>query len=333
MEPMLLLVAIVVIMALIFDFSNGFHDAGNAIATVVATKVLTPRSAVIYGAVLNFGGAMMGTEVAATIGKGIVDQQSVTIFTVMSCLFSAIVWNFFTWYKGLPTSSTHALIGSLIGATVFSHSEGTKHVHFDALLNKVVWPMFSSPMIGFLLGFMLMAGLAWMFYRQNVNTVNRYFSKLQIVSAGLMALSHGSNDAQKSMGIIALALVMLHPEAKFEIPMWVILSCAAAMGLGTLFGGWRIIRTLGSKLIKLQPVHGFAAEATSACLILGASHIGIPVSTTQVVTSSIMGVGATKRMGAVRWNVVSNIMWAWLLTLPATFVLSATITYIVHLFV
>lgn len=330
MDPIFLLVAVIVILALVFDFSNGFHDAGNAIATVVATKVLSPRTAVIFGAVLNLVGALMGTAVAATIGKGLVDQDQVTLVTVLSCLIAAITWNFFTWHRGLPTSSSHALVGSLLGATVFSNADGYSHVHMETVLQKVIVPMFTSPTMGFIIGFALMTLLAWGVYKMSTTRIKKTFGKLQILSAGLMALSHGHNDAQKSMGIIALALVIAWPQPEFEVPLWVILSCAIAMGAGTLVGGWRIIRTLSTKLIKIQTIHGFAAETTSAAIIMGASHVGIPVSTTQIITSSIMGVGATKRLGAVRWGVVGNIVWAWVLTLPATFLFSGLVTLLLR---
>ena len=334
MDPIFLLVTAVVILALLFDFTNGFHDAGNAIATVVATKALKPRTAVIYGACFNFIGALMGTQVAATIGKGLVDQEGIQLVTVLSCLISAIAWNFLTWHRGLPTSSSHALVGSLLGATYFASSDGFSHIHVDKVMQKVVWPMLGSPTTGFIIGFMIMAGLSWLLFKRSTKQIKNVFSKLQIVSCGFMALSHGSNDAQKSMGIIALALTVAYPhiylQENFEVPLWVVLSCALVMGLGTLVGGWRIIRTLSGKLIKLQPVHGFAADATSATVILTASHFGIPVSTTQVVTSSIMGVGTIKRMGVVRWGVITNILWAWVLTLPGTFLFSGLITLLIR---
>lgn len=330
MDWVLFTVILVVILALVFDFTNGFHDAGNAIATVVATKVLSPRTAVIFGAVLNFVGALLGTEVAATIGKGLVDQQFVQLHTVVACLISAIAWNFFTWHRGLPTSSSHALVGSLIGATIFASSDGYTHVHFDNVVAKVIVPMLSSPLIGFIIGFTLMTLLAWAVYQMSNERIRKVFGKLQILSAGLMALSHGHNDAQKSMGIIALALIIAWPQPDFTVPLWVIISCAICMGAGTLVGGWRIIRTLSSKLIKLQTIHGFAAETTSAGIIMGVSHFGIPVSTTQIITSSIMGVGATKRLGAVRWTVVGNIIWAWVLTLPCTILFSGLVTMIIN---
>lgn len=321
MDPVILLV-IVVALTLVFDFINGFHDAANAIATVVSTRVMRPTTAVLYGAVLNFVGALLGTEVAATIGKGLVDPEAITMITVLCTMIAAIGWNILTWWKGLPTSSSHALIGSLLGATFFSGDGGFDNIHLDKVWEKVVAPMITSPLLGFFIGFALMTGLIWRVYRWKLPKINRRFGVLQIFSAGFMAVSHGHNDAQKSMGIIALALVLTYPGEAFEVPLWVIVACAVAMGLGTMSGGWRIIRTLGSKMIKLQPIHGFAAETTASIIIGGASHFGIPVSTTQVISSSILGVGATKRLSAVRWGIVGNILWAWILTLPLTFLFS-----------
>lgn len=319
MEIAFVLLVVAVILTLIFDYINGFHDAANAIATVVSTKAMTPTKAVIYGGVLNFAGALIGTEVASTIGKGLVDAQTITIHTILCTVTAAIIWNLITWHKGLPTSSSHAIIGSLLGATFFSSVNGWESIAGAAVLKKVVLPMVVSPILGITIGFVLMMILTWMVYKIPMNKSNRVFSKLQIASAGFMALNHGQNDAQKSMGIIALALVLTYPQGGFEVPMWVKLSCAFFMCLGTMSGGWRIIRTLGSKMIKLQPVHGFAAETTASIIIGGASHFGIPVSTTQVITTSIMGVGASKRLSAVKWGLVGRIVWAWVLTIPLTF--------------
>jgi len=302
---------------------------------------------VIFGGAFNFIGALMGTEVAATIGKGLLDSQHLSMEMVLCALVGAIFWNLFTWYLGLPSSSSHALIGSLIGAACFSKltlssfsmsalQSGFGIVHWDNVTKKVVIPMFTSPVLGFIVGFLIMTGLTWLVYRMSVHKMNQVFGKIQIFSAGVMALSHGSNDAQKSMGIIALALMTYTTatsagaHATFDIPLWVKLSCALAMGLGTLSGGWKIIRTLGSKMIKIQPVHGFAAETTAATLILGASHFGLPVSTTHVITSSIMGVGATKRLSAVKWSVVSQILTAWVLTIPITFIISGLLMMANH---
>ena len=332
MDPFVLFV-IVVALTLIFGYINGFHDAANAIATVVSTRVLRPTTAVAFGAILNFIGALLGTEVAATIGKGLVDPEAITMITVLCTVIAAITWNLITWYKGLPTSSSHALIGSLLGATYFSGTAGLENIHLDKVLEKVVIPMITSPVLGIIIGFSFMTVLIWMFWRTKLPKLNRRFGRLQILSAGFMALSHGHNDAQKSMGIIALAMVLTYPGEEFTVPLWVILTCAIAMGLGTLSGGWRIIRTLGSKMIKLQPIHGFAAETTASIIISGASQLGIPVSTTQVISSSILGVGATRRFSAVRWGIVGNILWAWVLTLPLTFAFSGFLMFaITHIF-
>lgn len=325
MDHALMLLVLVIALTLIFDFINGFHDSANAIATVVSTRVLTPTKAVIYGAVLNFLGALMGTEVAATIGSGLVDVDFISMQTVLCTVLAAIIWNLITWYKGLPTSSSHAIIGALLGASVASAAEGAgwHHIHWESLMAKVVVPMLGSPVLGITLGFFVMTGLTWLIYKMNPGRINRLFGRLQIASAGFMAVTHGLNDAQKSMGIIALALVMANPGMEFHVPLWVKIACAIAMGAGTMLGGWRIINTMGSKMIRLQPIHGFAAETTASMIIGGASLLGIPVSTTQVITTSIMGVGSTRRLSAVRWGVVGNIVWAWVLTLPLTFAFSA----------
>lgn len=319
MDAVFVLLSIVVILTLIFDFINGFHDSANAIATVVSTRVLTPFVAVVYAGILNFGDALMGTEVAATIGSGLVDSGTITLHTIFCTVLAAIIWNLITWYKGLPTSSSHAIIGSLLGAAFFSSAASHDAIHWEKLLNKVVYPMFSSPVLGIVLGFFVMTILTWLIYKMSPARISKIFGKLQIVSAGFMAVTHGLNDAQKSMGIIALALIVAYPQNEFVVPLWVKVTCALAMGAGTMMGGWRIIHTLGSKMIKLQPVHGFAAETTASIIIGGASSLGIPVSTTQVITTSIMGVGATRRLSAVRWGVVGNIVWAWILTIPMTF--------------
>lgn len=328
MEDFSLLLIIIIALALLFDYINGFHDAANAIATVVSSKALSPKLAVIYGAVLNFAGALMGTEVAATIGKGLVDANAITLEVVLFALIAGISWNLFTWYLGLPSSSSHALIGSVIGAGFFASADGWNNVHWDKFLIKVITPMFSSPVMGIAIGFALMGSLLWIFHKVHLSKINSGFAKMQLISSGFLALSHGRNDAQKSMGIIALALILSGhaPSEGFEIPLWVKMSCATMMGLGTLTGGWKIIRTMSKKMIRLQPIYGFAAEATSATIIMGASSMGIPLSTTQVISSSIMGVGMTKRLSAVKWGVVQNILWAWVLTIPITFLISGMLT-------
>jgi len=331
---------IVLVAALVFEYINGFHDAANAIATVVSTKVLTPRQAIMLAAFFNLLGAMMGTAVAKTIGAGLVDTNAVTMVTIFAGLTGAIIWNLLTWWLGLPSSSSHALIGGLCGAA-FASTDGDWNVltwsAVDAkgaaigLWPKVVLPMITSPVIGFFGGALLMFALMVFIHRFTPRTVNSVFGKLQIVSASFMGYSHGSNDAQKTMGIIALALFtgtksgvfdnlpawahFLHTPT-FEIHQWVVITCAVTMAAGTAGGGWRIIRTMGHKMVKLQPVHGFAAETTAAIVIHGASTLGIPLSTTHAISTSIMGVGAVKRFGAVKWGVVERIVWAWVLTLP-----------------
>lgn len=331
---------IVLIAALVFEYINGFHDAANAIATVVSTKVLTPRQAITLAAVCNLVGATWGTAVATTIGKGLVDTQFVTMITIFSGLMGAILWNLLTWWLGLPSSSSHALIGGLCGAALSSAHNNWSVLTWAAvdakgkaigLWPKVVAPMFSSPLIGFFGGAILMFILLLFVSRWTPRIVNGVFGKLQLLSAGWMGFSHGTNDAQKTMGIIALALFTgtksgafdsLPAWAEFlrtptfEIHHWVMYTCAITMAAGTAAGGWRIIRTMGHKMVKLQPVHGFAAETTAALLIQVATSLGIPLSTTHAISTSIMGVGVAKRFGAVKWGVVERIVWAWVLTLP-----------------
>ncbi len=330
---------IVLLTALVFEYINGFHDAANAIATVVSTKVLTPRQAIALAAVFNLIGALMGTAVASTIGKGLVDTSYVTMATIFSGLMGAIVWNLVTWWLGLPSSSSHALIGGLCGAALASADGNWQVLHWattDAkgaagLWPKVVLPMITSPLVGFFGGAFLMFVLTMLIHRLTPRVVNGVFGKLQLVSAGFMAHSHGSNDAQKTMGIIALALFtgtksgafkdlpawatfLRTPD--FKVDQWVVVTCALVMAAGTAAGGWRIIRTMGHKMVKLQPVHGFAAETTAAAIIHFASTLGIPLSTTHAISTSIMGVGAVKRFGAVKWGIVERIVWAWVFTLP-----------------
>ena len=331
---------IVLLTALVFEYINGFHDAANAIATVVSTKVLTPRQAIALAAVFNLVGALMGTAVASTIGKGLVDTNVVTMATIFSGLMGAIIWNLITWWFGLPSSSSHALIGGLCGAALASAGDNWNVLHWattDAkgaaagLWPKVVLPMISSPLLGFFGGAFLMFLLTIFVHRLRPRLVNNLFGKLQLVSAGLMAHSHGSNDAQKTMGIIALALFTGTKSGAFDelpawasflrtpdfvVDQWVVVTCALVMAAGTAAGGWRIIRTMGHKMVKLQPVHGFAAETTAALIIHYASVLGIPLSTTHAISTSIMGVGAVKRFGAVKWTVVERILWAWVFTLP-----------------
>ena len=335
MSVLLFILIAVVVIALVFEFINGFHDCANAIATVVSTKVLSPKHAVLFGAALEFVGALTGTHVAKTIGSGIVNSEMVTLTVIFCALLSAVLWNLFTWWKGLPSSSSHALIGGLLGATIVK--AGFEAVHLNTLLDKVIIPMFTSPVLGFCAGFTLMLILAWIIVitRAHPYSVNKSFRKLQLISSGLMALSHGSNDAQKTMGIITLALLaggVLHkgPTGEFDIPIYVILACAITMAAGTMNGGWKIIKTMGHKIIKLKPIHGFAAETSAAALILTASHFGIPLSTTHVISTSIMGVGSTLHAHAVKWRIVGNIVIAWVLTIPACMILSSIIYYLIY---
>lgn len=311
------LLALIVLVALIFDFTNGAHDCANAIATVVSTKVVTPRFAVGAAALLNLGGALLGTEVAKTLGSGIVLPHVVegSHVLVLAALVGAIAWNCITWYFGIPSSSSHALIGGLIGAAVADAGFGA--LNGQGIVDKVLIPLVASPLAGFLVGYLIMWIIFWICARVHRRRVNGVFRRLQLVSAGFMAISHGLNDAQKTMGIITLALLIFGKIDAVEVPLWVKLSCAGAMALGTAVGGWKIVKTMGHRIFKLEPVHGFAAETSAAMVITGASMMGAPVSTTHTITACIFGVGSTKRLSAVRWNVAGSLVTAWLLTLPA----------------
>lgn len=319
MHDTYILLVLVVVLATIFDFINGFHDTANAIATSVSTRVLSPKVAVAMAAVLNMVGALTGTAVAKTVGSGLVEAAAVTQLTVVSALLAAIIWDLVTWYYGLPTSSSHAILSGILGAGVAT--AGTKII-IQKGVYKVFIGLVVSPIIGFILGFLLMLFLMWLFGRSAPSVVNSLFKRLQIASAAYMAFSHGNNDAQKTMGIITLALVSYYKLPAFNVPLWVMLLCATAMAFGTAIGGWRVIKTLGMKLVHLQPIHGFAAEASAATVIEVASRIGLPLSTTHIISSTIMGVGATKRLSAVRWGVAGRIVIAWVFTLPACAVLA-----------
>jgi PiT family inorganic phosphate transporter len=325
---------LVILAAVVFEYSNGFHDAANAIATVVSTRVLTPRQAIAMAAFFNFTGALVGGAVAATIGKGLVDTEVVTMTTVLCAVIAAFSWNIATWWLGLPSSSSHALIGGLCGAALAAARGDWSVIKWNqGVWPKVVLPMIASPIAGFVFGALFMFLLLIALHRLTPQFVNSLFGKLQIFSAAWMAHSHGTNDAQKTMGIITLALFTGTKAGSFEhlprwldflktpafvLPTWVIALCAVTMAAGTAAGGWRIIRTLGHQVVKLQPVHGFAAETTAALIIQVASYYGIPLSTTHVISTSIMGVGAVKRFTGIRWTVVERIVWAWVFTLPAT---------------
>jgi PiT family inorganic phosphate transporter len=319
-----LLLLAVLALAVLFDYINGFHDTANAIATSVSTRALRPEHAILMSATANFVGALTGTAVAKTISSGLATtpEGAAGQTIVAAALIGAITWNLITWRLGIPSSSSHALIGGLLGAVIVSVGAGA--IKLDGVLGKVVLPLVLSPVIGIVFGFLAMVVILNVFRNANPRRMNDRFRRLQVVSAALMAFSHGSNDAQKTMGIMTLALVAagLLP-ANAPIPVWVILLAAAAISLGTAAGGWRIIKTMGQKVVKLDPVHGFAAETTAATIILGASSLGMPVSTTHVISSAIMGVGTSHRLSAVRWGVAGNIVVAWVLTIPASGLVAA----------
>ena len=320
-------VAILIVVALVFDYINGFHDAANSIATVVSTRVLTPGRAVIWAAFFNFVAAFtFGTAVAATVGSGLVDIKVVTFAVIFAGLVGAIVWDLITWYFGLPTSSSHALIGGYAGAAVTKAGWGaiiasgwTKTLIFIVL----------APMLGMVLGFSLMVVILWLFSRTSPGKVDHWFRRLQLLSAAAYSLGHGGNDAQKTMGIIAGALYAGGYITEFRIDLWVVLAAHAAIALGTLSGGWRIIHTMGSKITKLQPVGGFAAETAGAISLFTATHLGVPVSTTHTITGAIIGVGSIRRLSAVRWGIAGRIVWAWILTIPASAFISAFTYWVV----
>jgi inorganic phosphate transporter, PiT family len=311
----LIVLIIIVALGLGFDFINGFHDTANAIATSVATRVLTPGQAVSMAAVLNVAGALTGTAVASTVGKGIIPTELASQELVAAALLSAIAWNLTTWWHGIPSSSSHALVFSIVGAGVAAAGS-------DAILvggvTKVLRGMVYSPLLGFLGAFLILFGLLWLVARWRPRMVDRVFGKMQIGSAAFMAFSHGGNDAQKTMGVITLALAGYYGWSgdEWSVPLWVILSAASAMGLGTAIGGWRIVRTMGLKVVELRPIDGFAAETAAATVIEIASRLGIPVSTTHVISSAILGVGATRRASAVRWGIAGRIVTAWVVTIP-----------------
>jgi PiT family inorganic phosphate transporter len=323
-------VVCLILVALLFDYINGFHDAANSIATVVSTRVLSPGKAVIWAAFFNFVAAFtFGTAVAKTVGSGMIDIRVVTFTVIFSGLSGAIVWDLITWYFGLPTSSSHALIGGYAGAAVARAGWGAI---VPSGWTKTILVIFLSPLIGLVLGFGLMTAILWIFRWMPPSRVDRWFRRLQLVSAGFFSLNHGANDAQKTMGIIAGVLFAAGYIQTFDIPFWVVLAAHTAIGLGTLAGGWRIIHTMGSKITKLQPVGGFAAETGAAISILIATQTGVPVSTTHAITGAIVGVGATRRLSAVRWGVAGQIVWAWMLTIPAAFTIAAVTYLVVHFF-
>ncbi|MFA7658454.1 MAG: inorganic phosphate transporter [Candidatus Gastranaerophilaceae bacterium] len=346
MSIAIVLLTLVMIVAFIFEYVNGFHDSANAISTVVSTKALSPRRAIVYAASLDFTGAFFGTHVAHTIGAGMVAPESVTQLVILCALLGAVTWNLLTWYLGLPSSSSHALIGGLLGAAV-THayfkldqayelilkipSFSLEHPALDVInghnvIYKVLLPMVCSPVLGFVIGFLVILVLLKIFHKMRPELLNRLFRKLQLFSSGFLAFSHGSNDAQKTMGIITLSLMTfgLIQNKTFEIPIWVICACAATLSLGTMTGGWKIIRTMSSKVVKMKPIHGFSVETASASIILTASHFGFPVSTTHIISTAIVGVGSMVKASAVKWGIVKNIVVAWICTIPVCMFLSAS---------
>jgi inorganic phosphate transporter, PiT family len=320
-----------VFIALVFDFINGFHDSANSISTVVSTRVLSPKYAVLWAAFFNFVAAfLIGTQVANTIGKGIIHLDIVDNLLILSALSGAIIWDLITWYHGLPSSSSHALMGGLIGAAVAKAGTGT--LVWSGITKTTIF-IIVSPAIGMALGFVFMVIAMNLCRYSNIAKADKVFRKLQLLSAAVYSLAHGMNDAQKTMGIIAMALFSKGLLGNtFHIPIWVIVSCYTMISLGTMFGGWRIVKTMGTKITKLQPIGGFSAETAAACSIIGATVAGIPVSTTHTITGAIVGVGATKRLSAVRWGVAGNIIWAWILTIPISAVISAGIYLAVNYF-
>jgi PiT family inorganic phosphate transporter len=325
-EGFTLILLVVLGLAIAFDYINGFHDTANAIATSVSTRALRPGWAIAMSATANFVGALTGTAVARTVGSGLIDTNVESQTVIAAALIGAIAWNLLTWRLGIPSSSSHALIGGLLGAALAA--SGFAAWQIDGIVGKVLVPLVGSPVVGFLLGLAMMMVIFNVFRRAHPGRLNGAFRRLQIISAGYMAFSHGSNDAQKTMGIMTLALVTAGVIDSFVVPLWVILIAAAAISLGTAAGGWRIIKTMGTKVVKLDPVHGFAAETTAASIIFGASQLGMPVSTTHVISSAIMGVGASDRLKTVRWAVARSIVVAWVLTLPASG-LGAAVAYVV----
>jgi len=329
MDGVTWLLVVVILLAVVFDYINGFHDTANAIATSVATRALHPRQAIVMAAAFNFIGAFAGTAVAKTIGSGLVQEGTTTQAVVIAALVGAIVWNLVTWSLGLPSSSSHALIGGLLGATLVGSGVGAFQI--GGIVAKVLVPMIVSPLIGFAGAFGLMLAIYWIFRKARRRPLGRIFRRIQVISAGFMAFSHGSNDAQKTMGIVTLALFSAGVIPDVTVPVWVIVMAASALSLGTAIGGWRIMRTMGHRVADLEPVHGFVAETTSATILFTTAHFGIPVSTTHVISSAIMGVGSSRGPRGVRWGVARNILVAWVVTIPATAGVAALTWIALHL--
>ncbi|MBL0061387.1 MAG: inorganic phosphate transporter [bacterium] len=328
---MTFLVAFIIFVALAFDFLNGFHDSANSIATIVSTRVLTPRKAVLWAAFFNLVAAFLfDVHVAKTIGKGLIELSAVNEYVILAGLIGAITWNLITWYFGIPSSSSHALMGGYAGAAI-------SHAGFGAILYhgwvKTILFIVIAPVMGMLLGFVLMASVMWIFHKRRGSNVNRGFRRLQLISAAAYSLGHGTNDAQKTMGVITGLLVASGVLATFEVPYWVIISSHLAIAAGTLFGGWRIVKTVGQKITKLKPAGGFCAETAGAVTLLITAFSGIAVSTTHTISGAIMGVGATRRASAVRWGLAGNIVIAWILTIPASALVGAVVCFVIELFV
>jgi PiT family inorganic phosphate transporter len=330
------IIVTIVALALFFDFVNGFHDAANSIATIVSTRVLSPRWAVIWAAFFNFIAFLIfETKVASTIGKGTVHPEAITLAVVSGGLIGAIVWDLLTWWWGLPSSSSHALVGGFAGAALAAAGPSALILGSPTQkgLIQIGIFIFVAPLLGLAVGYTLMIATYWLFRRSSVSRVGNLFRRLQLVSAAAYSLGHGGNDAQKTMGIILAVLIASGRLAKgASVPLWVVLSCHAAMGLGTLMGGWRIVRTMGQKICKLQPVHGFAAESAGALTLYGATWLGIPVSTTHTINGSIVGVGSTRGIHAVKWGVATRVLWAWVLTIPASAAVGALCWWVFALF-
>ena len=333
------LVAIIIAIALVFDYINGFHDAANSIATIVATRVLTPFQAVLWAAFFNFAAAFLfGTEVAKTVGKGFVDLQLVTPYVILAGLVGAIIWDLITWWLGLPTSSSHALIGGYAGAAIARVSllRGWSHC-LDALSlgPNGEWPftlkmIIGAPLIGMVSAYTLMVVVYWLFRNSTPSKMDKYFRKLQLLSAAAFSLAHGTNDAQKTAGVITGVLYTAHKINAFEVPQWVLMASYSAIGLGTLSGGWRIVRTMGARLTRLKPRSGFCAETGAAVAVLLSTHLGTPVSSTHAIAGAIAGVGSIQRMKAVRWGIATNIVWAWIMTIPAAAIIALGSYYLLH---
>jgi PiT family inorganic phosphate transporter len=339
MEVSFGLILFIIVVALAFDFINGFHDAANSIATVVSTRVLSPGAAVVWAAFFNFVAAFLfGTHVAKAIGSGMVDASTINVYVILAALTGAIAWNLITWYWGLPSSSSHALIGGLCGAAVAHGGLSVLILGWDSKLALTVYFILLSPLIGFVLGLLFMLATVWIFRRSHPSAIDRYFRRGQLLSAALYSLGHGGNDAQKTMGIIVVLLSTAKLDAwayrsgTHEIAWWIILLCHAAIAAGTMSGGWRIVKTMGQKITKLKPVGGFSAETAGAAALFSASALGIPVSTTHTITGSIMGVGSTQKFSAVKWGVAENIVWAWVLTIPAAAAIAAACVFLLEKF-